>query len=172
MSYVDFGGSQGAPVLTLGFYDELGSENATQKLGYVAMFEGYRGVVRFKSRNRKHGYEIGIATLTKDGQPLAVDWTQPEAAQRIATELDDALVATFAPDLPPVDSNCTASRRCVATAISSTNGKRPDTAVFGARDVGMYFHVDLAAGLVPSFLYMFPGGVPDDAQSSPPPRGG
>jgi hypothetical protein len=108
---------------------------------------GYTGSVEFHSRVGgrfgAHTYSIKVGTpILRDGQPLVFDWAAPAADDDTATELADALVATFAPALPPIDDSCRKNARCLF--FNDLTGQFGGAA-FGARDVHFYFEVGSAS---------------------------
>jgi hypothetical protein len=82
------------------------------------LYACYAGTLGFKSRDGQHTYSIPIdaAPIQKDGAPFLLAWslpgfnTSPQLDAEI-NEIHDALIATFAPDLPQ-DMSCQTSEKC------------------------------------------------------------
>jgi hypothetical protein len=140
--------------------------DASHKLGFIALNQPYTGGIDFKSRPGgafgDHTYAMRLGTpILRDGQPFVLDWNDSAHLAVTATELSDALVFTFAPELPPVASDCVASHRCFVDITSET--KEDDGGgVIGARDVSFYVHVPTAqitahpGPSAPDYFYIFP----------------
>lgn len=134
----------------------LASTNAAGKIDFIQLREGYKGTLELKSRADgsapnpfgQHTYSIGVGRpIERDGAPWAFDLTN----QAHATELFDAMMATYAPDLPSTQGNCVADATCVARKFADGG------AFFGARPLSMYFHVADAtnAPSTPDYFYAF-----------------
>jgi hypothetical protein len=142
----------------------------SRKIEAYQIHEGYRGTLDFASRPTSlsdpskpnpfgsHRYSIGIGRpVLRDGQTWELNWkkacdpTRPDIMdcwEKQATEMLDALLYTFAPDLPSTQESCIREQTCLARSYSTGE------AVFGARPLGIYFYV-------PSVL------VPQPAPSTP-----
>jgi hypothetical protein len=85
---------------------------------FLVFFQGYLGQVSMKSRPGgrfgTHTYAIPIITaqVQRDNGPFTINWKGPQTPTDWRNELNDALVATFAPGLPE-DPDCNASRSCI-----------------------------------------------------------
>jgi hypothetical protein len=141
-----------------------GYNPSTHKIEFVQMNAGYQGKLEFNSRKTslsdptqpnpfgQHTYSIGVGTpIMRDGAVFELDWFNID---RQATELYDALMATFAPELPSTQDNCKREQSCRA-ALDGGNG-----ASFGARPLGVYFHIAAPDAKppvtsTPDFLYAF-----------------
>ena len=146
--------------------------DASGKLGFIEFNRGYTGGVDFKSRDGQHTYSLRIGQpIRKDGQPLAIDWADTASYQASATELTDALVASFAPDLPAIEGNCVTAHRCLAVEMPKTENDDGGILV-GARDVSFYVHLPAAnvtasGPSTPDYFYLFP--KPAHLSTSPAP---
>ena len=150
LSYFAFGDMLDAPSIVVGF------ERQASTLKFIQFNPSYGGSVHFKSRDGRSTYSFRAGfPIHKDGYALAIDWSSFEMGVA-ATELADALVATFAPELPPIDVDCRGAR-CLAQFDPGTGAVN-----FGARDIGMYLSAryegqpGVSATLTPYELYMFP----------------
>jgi hypothetical protein len=101
---------------------------------FLSMGRGYTGAVDFASPNHTHTYRAQIgAPVTRDGQLFPLDWRGPGPSWPAMDELYRALMATFAPGVPPESSTI----QC--TDIDSTHPKyRCVTGSFGVTAY-MYF---------------------------------
>jgi hypothetical protein len=174
-NYFDFGGTSDIPAVQIGF-------GATStKLSYIQFSASYTGGVDFKSRTNgtygAHTYSFHTnAAMQRDGQAWIVDWTNNDLVGQMASEIEDGLLATFAPDIDPVTSDCRVSARCLARVIPGDD-TNPPTGILGARDVGFYLYfgstvaTDPVPG-IPAMFYMFPHParvtVPPPAPPPPP----
>ncbi len=85
---------------------------------FLVFFQGYLGDVSAKSRMNgrfgTHTYTIPIATeqVQRDSGPFTLNWHASQGPNDWRNELNDALVATFAPGLP-ADPDCNVSRTCI-----------------------------------------------------------
>jgi hypothetical protein len=141
--------------------------DASHKLGFVEINTPYTGTVEMRSRAGSrfgdHAYTLKVnGAISRDGQPFVIDWANPVNLDEAATELTDALVATFAPELPAVVSDCVQSKRCFLS-ISAPDEKNDGGGIIGARDISFYVHVPnqdvTASALGPSrsdYFYLFP----------------
>lgn len=147
---------------------QVSFDKTSHKMTAIAFGDGYTGTLDFKSRTGgafgDHVYSAKVGgAVTRDGAPFVIDWTNQDAADKGATELFDALVATFSPSLPGESVNCRLSQHCLLTRLDTGD------AIFGARDVHFYFHFPAAtdadggvvAGAAPlstaDYFYMLPG---------------
>jgi hypothetical protein len=74
---------------------------------------GYLGTINLTSRDKKHTYTIPISTqVQKDGVNWDLHWATTKNFLDEASELYDAMIATFAPSFPQ-DTDCQSSRRCI-----------------------------------------------------------
>lgn len=136
------------------------------KLSFVSMNTGYKGAIEFKSRpgsrfsqDGEHSY-VGVVgkPIMRDGKRVEFSWANSGPDQvkddALFTELYDALMYTFAPELPSDENNCRTSAKCLARQVG--NGE----AVFGARGVGFYYHfsyIDKEPNRYqPDYFYIFP----------------
>jgi hypothetical protein len=128
---------------------------ATNIINQVELRQGYTGKMNFKSRPDddsqkrfghpnpfgQHSYTWGVGDVVRrDGNPWLLNWTD---FPKQATEMFDALMATFAPDLDGNQDDCTVAQTCLASA---TNGE----AYFGARPLGVYLHIPNTAAPQPT----------------------
>jgi hypothetical protein len=111
----------------------------------------------------KHTFSISIGNqMLKDGRPHEIHWltdctptSQPGDAcwQIELTEMYDALMSTYAPELQSTQANCVAEQRCLGSKYAS------NIAVFGVRPLGMYMVVpnfrQQPAASTPSYFYGF-----------------
>jgi hypothetical protein len=123
----------------------------------VQLGAAYKGTVAFHSRDGgafgAHTYEIGMGQVLRDGAAMPIDWT----SQNSINELDDALVATFAPNDPPIASaGCRVTGRCL---FASDLGD--GTAVMGSRDLRFYIVFKVGTSEVTGFYNIWQGGYPD-----------
>lgn len=137
----------------------VSANRESNKIDFIQLNRGYRGTLEFRSRADgprpnpfgQHTYSLGLdRPLQRDGQTWAFDWSNAKQA----TELFDAMMATFAPDLPSTQDDCTVDGSCVARMGP------PGEAYFGARPLGFYFHVPDASGTqpapsTPDFVYEY-----------------
>lgn len=138
--------------------------------------QGFRGQLKFKSRptdiddpNKPnpygvHEYAIGVGTpVLRDGKIYELNWkkrcdpTTPDVLdcwEKQATEMFDAIMYTFAPDLPSTQKSCITAQTCLAKTFSTGD------AVFGVRPLGIYLYVPTVlvpqpGPSTPSYLYGF-----------------
>jgi len=145
-------------------------DKATRRVRGWSMNPGYRGTITFKSRPRaladatrpnpfgEHTYAIGIGRpILRDGEPWTLRWDQSctptstdACLQQQLTELFDAMMYTFAPELPSTQGNCVAEQKCLGSKTSGIG-------IFGARPIGTYLVIeDLAAApSTPAYFYGF-----------------
>jgi hypothetical protein len=114
----------------------------------VELFAPYAAGYDFKSRDGAHTYAIKIGSVMKDGEAFTADWSD----HATPTEIADAMVATFAPQLPPITADCV-DNRCLSRSLEAPN--TPPSYIFGARDLGLYFTMTVG-NPGPDYLYMFP----------------
>jgi hypothetical protein len=158
-----WGGTTEQPAFIAGF------DKTTHKLAIWQLGSTYTGKIEFKSRAGSrfgdHSYSIQVnAPIQRDGQPFVIDYANEAARDEAATELHDGVIATFAPELPPEQTNCRTSARCLLLKLESGE------ALFGVRDVRFYLGMP-AAGITagattPGFFY----GFPERPAVHPPPR--
>lgn len=139
---------------------QVGYSTSSKKIDFVQLNPGYRGKLQFSSRPGSkfghHTYEVGVGSpILRDGAPWELRWHGRMMDDAQSTELYDAMVYTFAPELPGDDVNCRASGTCRAHADGAGGG-----GTFGARSLGMYFHVPSIvaaqpASSTPDLLYFF-----------------
>ena len=146
----------------------VGYSQVTHKIDFVQINQGYKGKIKFESRPGSpfsadgiHKYEVGVSSqIQKDGQKFQWDWaTAPSPGQlsariKQATELYDALMYTFGPELQSETTDCKAAGKCLL--ITDTNGG----GIFGARGVGFYIHLPSVTkgpelSSTPDYLYSF-----------------
>jgi hypothetical protein len=140
----------------------VGFSQATGQLKMIQMNPGYTGTVDFKSRQGSaygdHTYSAKIGEpVMRDGQPFLVDFAgDPGAA---GSEIVDALVATFAPELTAIEGDCRPTQRCLLRVIPA-DGNTPAMAIIGSRDVHFYMVFpgtgDQPAMSTSQYFYMFP----------------
>jgi hypothetical protein len=155
---VGWGQAAGAPNAFTATYN-----NQTKKLESWQLNSGYRGKLDFESRPSTatkanpfghHTYSIGIGTpVLRDGKPWNLVWSGPDW-DRQATELYDALMYTYAPEMQGDQVSCIASQTCLARAFATGEG------VFGVRPLGVYLyvpdtHAAQPAASSPEYLYGF-----------------
>lgn len=138
----------------------VGYNLSNHKINFVQINQGYKGRLEFKSRPGsrfgQHTYSLGVGVpLTRDGTIFEIPWLLPKQLDEVATELYDAMMYTYAPDLPSDDVNCRASAACRAQGDGTGGGG------FGARNIGMYLHVPSVSKpqpvpSTPDYLYLFP----------------
>lgn len=131
---------------------------------FLQLNQGYRGTLDFASRpdepNKpnpfgQHKYSIGVGkVIQRDGSNWELNWSNPAILKKQATELYDAMMFTFAPELPGNQDDCVTTAVCVAR---ETGGGE---AFFGARPIGMYLHIPSVynpapAPSTPDYLYTF-----------------
>ena len=141
---------------------------STNTIDFVQLDAGYTGTLDFASRPDdvsqaafghpnpfgQHKYQWAVGQpVRRDGQVWLLNWTDPSFNKQ-ATEMFDALMYTYAPDLPGNQDDCKAAQTCLARITDGASG------VFGARPLGMYFYVPTTAApqpapSTPSYLYAF-----------------
>ncbi len=98
------------------------------KIQWITVNIGYEGTMDFKSRDGKDTFQIHLGTqITKNGKKYELNWQDDTQFGLQATELADALFATFAPELPAetVGTNsCIASGHCTQTKFSDVGALR------------------------------------------------
>jgi hypothetical protein len=151
-------------------------DKTTRKIDFFQLNDGYKGALEFASRPTalgdpskpnpfgQHHYSVGIGRqILRDGQPWQLNWftscseSTADCWDKQSTELFDALMFTFAPELPSTQTSCKAAQTCLASTFVE-NDMRP--AVFGARPLGIYFHVPNAVvgqleASTPDYVYGF-----------------
>jgi hypothetical protein len=135
-------------------------------INFLQLNAGYRGTLDFASRPSafddptkpnpfgQHTYSIGVGReIQRDGQPFVLDWQDRQKLDAETTELFDALMFTFAPELSSTQKSCKLAGLCLSIGDDGDGG-----AEFGARPLGMYLHVatSTATPSVPDYLYAFP----------------
>jgi hypothetical protein len=138
-------------------------DQTTHLINFYQLNAGYKGTLDFKSRATslenpgapnpfgQHTYSVGVDTpILRDGQPWPINWTDFTSLDPQMTEMFDALMATFAPELPSTQKNCRAEGSCLAR---QANGE----AYFGARPLSIYLHLADLSGAAnsPDFIYGF-----------------
>lgn len=139
---------------------QVGYNLSNHKINFVQINQGYKGTIDFKSRPGErfgnHTYRIGVGKqIERDGKGWEWPWGDPAKLDEVATETFDAMMYTFAPDLPSDSVNCRASAACRAQGDGVGGGG------FGARNIGMYFHIPSISKpqpvpSTPDYLYLFP----------------
>lgn len=109
------------------------------KIEWITVSSGYLGELNFSSRDGKNKYQVVLdKQITKNGKPYQLDWDDDAKFNVEATELADALFATFAPQLPAEDikaGSCIESGHCTKTVF-------PDIAALRIWPLGMHMWVD------------------------------
>lgn len=143
-------------------------------IDFMQLNQGYRGTLDFAARptdindptkpnpfgtgpgGKPHTYKIGVGVpVLRDGQVWPLDWSNNGANfAKQATEMFDALMYTYAPELTSTQTDCSAAQSCLARP---TGG---GTAVFGARPLGIYMFIPSITTpqpgpSTPSYLYAF-----------------
>jgi hypothetical protein len=134
------------------------------QIQFFQLNPGYQGRLEFASRPSSvddtnkanpfgaHKYSISLGVpLQRDGQDWNIDWTNFDQQ---ATELYDALMFTFAPELKSTQTSCRTDGSCLTRG---TDGQ----GVFGVRPLGIYFTVPKMdapqpAASTPAYFYGFP----------------
>jgi hypothetical protein len=138
---------------------------ATHQIDFFQLNAGYMGTLEFASRpsalgdptkpnpSGQHRYSIGVGRpILRDGQPWELDWKNIDVQ---ATEMFDALMFTYAAELPSTQTSCRAQGSCLARAIDGSQG------VFGVRPLGIYLYVPNVtapqpAASTPGYMYGYP----------------
>lgn len=98
------------------------------KIQWISLWPGYVGSLDFTSRNGQDKFVIQIGTqITKNGKKYPIDWTDPAKFNAVATEIVDALFATYAPDLPAEDitkGGCIGNGHCTQTVFPEQGALR------------------------------------------------
>jgi hypothetical protein len=144
----------------------IGYSKTTKQLDNFQLNAGYRGTMDFKSRATAlgdptkpnpygdHTYSIGVGRpILRDGQTFELNWSAP-TWEKQATELFDAVMATFAPELQSTQESCIKAQTCLAKKFSTGE------AIFGVRPLGIYLYVPdgaapQPAASTPGYLYGF-----------------
>ncbi len=119
------------------------------KIEWITVNQGYLGTMDFKSRDGKDTFRIGLDTqITKNGKNYELNWDDDTKFGLEATELADALFATFAPELPAETvgtASCISSGHCTKTQF-------PDVGALRIYPLGLHIWVNspLAAQPTPS----------------------
>jgi hypothetical protein len=162
---------------------QVGYNLSNHKLNIIYLSQGYKGTMEFKSHpcdagwsdaekqqkcpfsmdlpaGQSHTYKFAVGKqIEKDGQPFILHWPQAGGTQtqldKDGTELFDAAMYTFAPELPTDNVNCRASGACRLLPDGVGGGG------WGARNLGFYLHFPsiYKAQPVPStpdYFYLFP----------------
>src|SRR5262249_22968588 len=104
-----------------------------------------------KNRFGQHTYSIAVGEpIRRDGAAWALDWDNIKPQ---ATEMYDALMYTFAPELKGDQNDCKGAQTCRAIVQGDVGG-------FGARPLGIYFivpnvHLPQPAASTPNQIYAF-----------------
>jgi hypothetical protein len=150
---------------------EVDYDEVTHRVRNWTINAGYQGAIEFESRPRAlgnpssanpfgaHKYSIGLGrSILRDGQPWTLAWNQSctptstgDCWQLQLTELYDAMMYTFAPELPSTQGNCVAEQKCLGSKAAGGLG------LFGVRPLGTYVVIgDVAAApSTPAFFYGF-----------------
>lgn len=160
---VGWGSAQGYSVV-------VSYQKTTHRIDSFRLDTGYKGSLDFASRPTslddptkpnpagQHTYSIGVGRpVLRDGVPWTLRWmractpTDPDCWEQQATEIFDALMYTFAPELPSTQTSCIKQQSCL-TARSGSG------AAFGVRPLGVYFFVpDLEANAsAPRYIFGSP----------------
>jgi hypothetical protein len=108
---------------------------STRKILFMIFLPGYLGTMEAMSRDKSTKYSVPIySQILKDGKPMTIDWNQPDKFSAEINEIYDAMIATFAPGLPP-DPDCVGSGACIV-------GNFGDVAYFGFSALGTFLWVD------------------------------
>jgi hypothetical protein len=110
----------GAQVISWGDNAELWMHYvvSNRKGNFLVFYSGYLGKMKLTSRmggrfGDNHNYIVPVNTqVMKDGMGFNLDWHGPKSPTDWRNELHDAMLATFAPGLPPSD-DCNADGRCI-----------------------------------------------------------
>lgn len=147
-------------------------DKTTRMVDSFMLRDGFRGSLEFHSRPTDlrdptkpnpfgvHTYSIGVGRpVLRDGQAWELRWKKPCAPgaadcwDKQTAEMFDALMYTFAPELPSTQESCIDKQLCIAKAFSAGDG------VFGVRPLGIYFYVpDVTTpsnASTPSYFYGF-----------------
>jgi hypothetical protein len=146
-------------------------DKESHKLVSWHLYYPYEGYLSFRSRpgspfgNHSYMLKIGMPVL-RNGRVYPIPWNDAPALERYVTELHDALVYRYAPELPPEQTSCRASGRCLISTIGDTAG------IIGIRDVRFYFVVSdknhAEHGSTPSEFYGFVGPAALPPPPAPP----
>ena len=131
----------------LGRYDEL------------LMGPGYTGALDFKSADGGAKYHIDLnGPITKNGAPFELDWAGPSDAgvtfAQEATELRNAMVATYAPGTPP-SADCTADLSCLACGTGCAGAGGAEIGIRAPIFFYMVFGDAINHPSQPSYFYSF-----------------
>jgi hypothetical protein len=145
---------------------QVGYSLVNHKINFVQINQGYRGPkgdgysIEFKSRPTgkwpNHTYKMGVGKpIQRDDKNFELLWEDGAKLDQQGTELFDAMMYTFAPDLPSDDVNCRASGACRLLPDGVGGGG------FGARNIGFYIHVPSISKpqpipSTPDYFYLFP----------------
>lgn len=140
----------------------VGYDINNHKVNFVQLNAGYKGTIKFESRpgtrfsaDKIHKYEMGIGRqILRDGQPFQLNWEDSVKVAEEGTELYDAMMWTFAPELPSDTVNCRKSAKCRLAPDGAGGGG------FGARGVGFYIHIPSLTKpqpvpSTPDYMYVF-----------------
>jgi hypothetical protein len=130
------------------------------KINFVQINQGYKGTIDFKSRPGSrfgsHTYKMGVGRqIERDNKPFEMHWSERPKLDEEGTELFDAMMYTFAPELPSDDVNCRQSGACRLLSDGVGGGG------FGARNIGFYLHIPSITKpqpipSTPDYFYLFP----------------
>ena len=107
------------------------------KGSYFTITAAYAGAMTFHSPDGVHGYAIALQQPpTKDGQPFLLEWSSAGFGDAV-DELYRALLATYAPNVPPPSPNarCTATGHCNISHVGAMG-------VLGFQDLAIEITID------------------------------
>lgn len=108
---------------------------SNRKINFALILPGYLGTVDATSRDGHDTFKIPVITqMTKNGQNYTIDWNNPTKFAAEVNEIYDAMLATYAPGLPP-DPDCIGSGACIS-------GDFGDIAFFGFGALGLFLWVE------------------------------
>jgi hypothetical protein len=111
---------------------------STHRVQWFSVFDGYLGKLEFHSRDGMHKFVLQInQKLQRDNADFLLDWDNAPEFKMKATEIADALFATFAPELPPEQvgtTSCFDSGHCTQTVF-------PDVAALRIWSLGMHLWI-------------------------------
>ena len=117
------------------------------KIEWITVNVGYEGTMDFKSRDGKDTFQIHLGSqITKNGKKYELNWDDDTKFGLEATELADALFATFAPELP---AETVGTNSCIATG-HCTKTQFPDIGALRIYPLGLHIWVDNPAASQPT----------------------